>query len=395
MDVNPDTALLALSEARYDADAATMEILSKKVGTDIATLQILENESQQQQQQQQQQRQRQQQQLQQFQHSIDSAYSNASSWCDFPPIVEWEKSINENGGVQNACDDKIEGGKRVIQDLHKAIGHERRIAAISNACAEFDHWDTEKHNTELEHGAANMLCLVLSMTEEEDEIRMICAALEMVHRASTEMVCKSFQDVGPKAIPLLLRFLQRCENTNMKHAEVSILNITKVLLYFSRVAKLRDPLARHPDLLSALTRIGTAALNPDSRVLRMRVIANLSSFEDNKMLMMEHDGLIPAVLKVAALDLSEGAREFASACLMDIAWSPNTQVELAKNEKLLSTLIKLAVTDDKDETRVYAVTATQKLAFRKENRTIMVHYSNGAVLEALKKIICIRTNDFF
>ena len=43
------------------------------------------------------------------------------------------------------------------------------------------------------------------------------------------------------------------------------------------------------------------------------------------------------------------------------------------------------ITDDKDDTRAYAITATQNLAFRKENRTIMVHYSNGAVLEALKK----------
>jgi len=328
--------------------------------------------------------------------SVESGYSNVSRRSEIGPIMgssSWDKSSSDKGNSQNADDDKMEGAKRVIQELNRAIGPERRIAAISNACAEFDHWDTDKHNAELQLGGANMLCLVLSMTEEEDEIRMICAALEMVYRASTEVVRKSFQDVGPAVIPLLLKLLQRCEDANMKHAEVSILNISKVLLYFSRVAELRDPLARHPELLCALTRVGTSILNPDSRVLRMRVIANLSNSEENKILMMEHSGLLPAVLKIAALDLSEGAREYASACLMDIASSPNTQVALAKNEKLLSTLVKLAVTDDKDETREYAITAMQNLAFSKENRSILVHYSNGVVLEALKKIVSMDTND--
>lgn len=125
----------------------------------------------------------------------------------------------------------------------------------------------------------------------------------------------------------------------------------------------------------------------------MRVIANLSNSEDNKLLMMEHNGLLPAVLKVAALDLSLGAREYASACLMDIASSPITQITLAKNEKLLSTLVKLAVTDEKDETREYAITAMQNLAFSKGNRSILVHYSNGVVLEALKKIVSSDSND--
>jgi len=95
-----------------------------------------------------------------------------------------------------------------------------------------------------------MLCLVLSIIEEEDNIYMICAALEIVYRASTEAVRRRFQYVGHAVIPLLLKLLQRCENTNLKHADTSVINICKVLLYFSQVAELQDPLGRHPDLLS-------------------------------------------------------------------------------------------------------------------------------------------------
>ena len=277
-------------------------------------------------------------------------------------------------------------------DLNRAIGHERRKAAISNACAEFDHWDTEKHNIELQLGCSNVLSLVLSMTDDSTEIRMICAALEMVYRASTEVVRKSFQDVGPDIVPLLLKLLERCEKDTAKHSEVSVLNITKVLLYFSRVSELRPSLARHQGMLQSLTRASTARLNPDSRAMRVRVVANLANSDENKDILHEHPGLLDCLLKIAAIDTTDTAREYAAACLMDLASSPISQVSLAFNDKVLAVLVKLAQ-DDKEETREYAVTAMQNLAFAKENRTRLVTFTKGVVLEALKKALSTDLND--
>ena len=267
------------------------------------------------------------------------------------------------------------------------------MAAITNACAEFDHWDTEKHNIELKLGSSNVLCLVLSMTDNEDEIRVICAALEMVYRASTDSVRNTFQEVGPAVVPLLLKVLDRCEHDILKHAKTSILNISKVLLYFSRVSELRTVLAKHDGMLHALTRVSTSQLDPDARVLRMRVIANLSNSEGNKIMITNHPGLLESILKIAALDLSDSAREYASAALMDLASSSNTQDAMANNDKLLATLVKLAVTDVKEETREYAVTAMQNLAFSKENRIRLVTFADGVVIEALKKVLSTDTND--
>jgi hypothetical protein len=274
-----------------------------------------------------------------------------------------------------------------MKDLNKAIGHDRRIAAITNACEEFDHWETEKHDLELTLGAANVLSLVLSMTDNDDEIRMICAALEMVYRGSHEVVAKSFTEVGAAVVPLLLRLLERCESGNMRNADVSIMNITKVLLYFSRVPSLRLPLVRHQGLLQALTRVATSILNADSRVVRMRVLANLANAEVNRITMFEHIGLVDSVVKIASLDLSDSAREYAAAALMDLAGAPLNQNPMAHDEKLLSTLVRLAVTDQKSETREYAVTALQNLAFSKENRAWLAQFCNGVVLEALKKLL--------
>mmetsp|Transcript_26350 Transcript_26350/g.39500 ORF Transcript_26350/g.39500 Transcript_26350/m.39500 type:complete len:775 (-) Transcript_26350:174-2498(-) len=321
--------------------------------------------------------------------SYESGYSHMSRRSDHlgggPPRTIHKTDHDRNETIHNV--------KIIISDLNKAIGHERRIAAITNACAEFDHWDTDKHNIELQLGCSNVLSMVLSMTDNEDEIRMICAALEMVYRASTAVVSKTFQDVGPDVVPLLLKLLEQCETTHQKHAAVSIINITKVLLYFSRVAELRTTLARHGGMLDTLTRVAFSTLSPDCRVLRMRVIANLSNSEENKVMMMSHSGLLDAILKIAALDLSDKAREYASASLMDLASSTKTQVPMANHDKLLSTLVKLAVTDEGEETREYAVTAMQNLAFSKENRERLVTYADGVVVEALKKALSVDTNE--
>lgn len=289
--------------------------------------------------------------------------------------------------------DKFASVRRSIADLNQAIGHDRRVAAIRNACAEFDHWDDQKHNAELHFGAANVLSLVLSMTDDDDEVRMICAALEMVHRASHENVKSSFHEVGAAVVPLLLRLLERCESGNMKHADVSIMNVSKVLLYLSRVPDLRVPLARQQGMLDSLKRVATSILNGDCRILRMRILANLANCEANKAMMYEHDGLLESILKIATLDLSDSAREYASAALMDLASSSSNQVLMAQIDKVLGTLVKLAVIEDAADTREYAVTGLQNLAFAKDNRVRLVTYGQGVVLEALKKTVSTDPND--
>lgn len=324
--------------------------------------------------------------------SYDSGYSLISRQSEAIPQTINKPLFNQGQGGSRR-EEHVNNVKNIIAELNKAMDQERRMAAITNACAEFDHWDTEKHNIELHLGCSNVLCLVLSMTDNEDEIRMICAALEMVYRASTDSVRKTFQEVGPAVVPLLLKVLERCELSMLKNADVSILNISKVLLYFSRVSELRVQLAKHDGMFQALTRISTSALDPDARVLRMRVIANLSNSEDNKIIMIRHHGLVDSILKIAALDMSEGAREYASASLMDLASSSSTQEIMANNDRLLATLVKLAVADSKEETREYAVTAMQNLAFSKDNRTRLVKFSDGVVIEALKKSLSTDKND--
>jgi hypothetical protein len=280
----------------------------------------------------------------------------------------------------------------VCSGLNRSIGDDRRIVAISNACAEFDHWDEQKHNAELHYGAADVLTVYLSQTDDDEELRMICTSLEMIFRASSKHIKIAFRKVGTSIVPLLLRVLEQSEEQSkssiqVKYTEGIIINITKTLLIFSRVPDLRAFLARHHGMLDVLKRVAPSHLNEECRILRMRLFANLANCDANKTIILGHPGLLESLLRVAALDASEFAREYAGLSLMDLASEPANQVEMANVDKLLGTLVKLTVLERMPETRESAVTALQNLAFAKNNRIRLVTYGSGVVLEALKKTV--------
>eukprot|EP00970_Alexandrium_tamarense_P006096 scaffold1022_cov196-Alexandrium_tamarense.AAC.19 len=303
------------------------------------------------------------------------------------------KGIAKRKRKEYSKDARLFGVRKVVDDLNKAIGPEKRKAAINQACIEFSHNDDSKHNAELYLGAASVLCLVLSMSDNDEEVQHITAALEMVYRADREAVIFSYHDVGAALVPLLLRLLERCERGRKTLAEASISNISKILLHMTRISELRIPLVGHQGMLDALERVSTLPLSVENRVLRMRLLANLANSEGNKVLIFERPSLLEATMKIATLDKSESAREYASAVLMDLASSTDNQVAMAQMNKVLATFVKLAVVEDKVETREYAVSGLQNLAFEKQNRMQLVSYGSGVVLEALKKTLSSDSND--
>ena len=304
-----------------------------------------------------------------------------------------QKGVAKRKRKEYAKDSRYTGVRRVVDELNKAIGPDKRKSAVAQACAEFDHGIEAKHSVGLYLGAANVLCLVSSMSEKEDEIQSICAALEMVCRAEREAVIISYQDVGAALVPLLMRLLDRCENGRKVMAEATIANISRILLHMTRISELRVPLVGHQGMLTALERVGTLPLSAENRILRMRLLANLANSEGNKVVIFERSTLMEAVMKVGTLDKSESVREYSSAILMDLASCQDNQIAMAKMEMILATLVKLAIVEDKTETREYAVSGLQNLAFEKRNRMQLVSYGSGVVVEALKKTTSSDPND--
>lgn len=304
-----------------------------------------------------------------------------------------QKGIAKRKRKEFARDPRYQGTRKLVDELNKAIGPDKRKAAIEHANVEFDHSDEVQHSAELYLGAANVLCLVLSMSDKDDEIESICSALEMVYRAERQAVIISYQDVGAALVPLLIRLLDRYEVGQKVLAEATIEHISKILLHMTRISELRVPLASHQGLFSVLERVATLSLSVENRVLRMRLLANLANSDGNKEAIFERSSLLESTMKVATLDKSESAREYASAVLMDLASHPANQIEMAKIDKVLGTFVKLAIVEDKVETREYAVSGLQNLAFEKQNRKQLVTYGSGVVIEALKKTTSMDAND--
>ncbi|KAL7520860.1 hypothetical protein ACHAWX_005560 [Stephanocyclus meneghinianus] len=290
-----------------------------------------------------------------------------------------------------ARDERWAGVRRVVEDLNKAIGPEKRRIALSSALLEFSHTSAPKHTASLYLGAADALTLLLSMSDDEDEIATIASALEMVYRGEKEGIIYSYRQVGAALVPLCLRLLERAERRG-KAMEGTMCDISKVLLYMTRISELRTSLVGHPGMLGALERVGNVP-GVENRELRMRILANLANSESNKTVIFGRATLLESVLKVAILDKSDCVREYASAVLMDLASCPANQVAMARIDKVLATFVKLAVVEDKVETREYAVSGLQNLAFEKKNRVQLVSYGNGVVVEALKKTISSDSNE--
>lgn len=322
-----------------------------------------------------------------------------ASNSSFPVDLNFYNSISQKGVSKRkrkeyANDPLYASVKRVIDELNRAIGPERRHAAIVLACKEFNHANELQHNAELYLGAANVLCLVLSMSDQEDEIESICSALEMVLRADREAVVNSYQDVGATLVPLLLRLLERYEmNRRVISTGDTISHISRTLLHLTRIPELRVVLAGHPGMLPAMERVATVPLSSKNRELRMRLLANLANSEKNKITIFDRRSLMDATLKVATLDKDETVREYAAAVLMDLSSCPANQVPMTRMDKVLATLVQLSTTEEKVETREYAVSGLQNLAFEKSNRIQLVQYGGGVVMEALQKCISIDSNE--
>ena len=119
-----------------------------------------------------------------------------------------------------------------MEDLNPALEwmatnqhRDKLMAVITNACAEFDHHDELQHNVELQNfGAANILTKFLAFLSSDTDIhqdeilRMVCAATEMVFRAQTTFVHVAFDQCGAILLPNLLRILELAEQGQIKHA---------------------------------------------------------------------------------------------------------------------------------------------------------------------------------
>ena len=185
------------------------------------------------------------------------------------------------------------------------------MSSIAESLIEFDHKHKNRHDFELQSGAANVLFQRLAFavytstssqsskrsnsvvdstklhysnaprfSETDHEIAMICTGLEMIHRASDSAIRRSYEEIGEEILPLLLKVINRPleriyeNNENIannsqylmnsssdpsyiitKDQKIAIQKVTKVLAAYSLIPSAKYEMAHTPGLVSTLVNI--------------------------------------------------------------------------------------------------------------------------------------------
>ena len=183
--------------------------------------------------------------------------------------------------------------------------------------------------------------------------------------------------------------------------------IGRILISMLRSPDFRSILYQHPDLVKGLTRISAMKVNevaatkanPEYRLCRLYILANLAKNSNNERLefLYHFDGFLESLLRYGNFDPFTMVRQAAAWCILELTNAPGNCSAMAQNPTVLGTLVKLILVDDTmlpsspsstvSTTRESALTALQNISFDRSNRSHVIHFKSGMVLEALKKTL--------
>ena len=318
----------------------------------------------------------------------------------------------------------------------------------------------QHHNSELSLGVATVLVnqILSSNTatttsssgnkivgqQQNEEIRMLVAALEMVSRASSPSLQVALEAWPSHSLPRLVQLLETHESkivsnsrgnvyNSIPHGDITSLNLLKIFVSLAKVPQVRPLLLETPGMWGILQRLvpeknppshrnANAANNNSSskhhKMLRLKLLHQLSQSSQNQLPILQK--LTPQILHICHDGNDAAGRQYAASILMELASSSadtgdsnattasaatspddksgnnkttaatksRTANELmAHNDQILGTLVKLCLTDPQATTRESVLTALQNLAFGHGNRLHLATYKKGIVLQALCKAL--------
>jgi len=244
--------------------------------------------------------------------------------------------------------------KDVLESLSSAINREERLSAILAACSTFNHDLSSIHDHEIQKYKADaILCKHLSFLlqraqlnpsrkqcgkEEMEklkyglnqtgklsqylqsgiEIGHTCKALEMVCRASPQVLSKSFENFGSELLDTLIAVINRKEaytafqkdttiNQSGKPIEIEIRKSIGIFCHLASVGSAVERIAHHPGVLKGLIDIivrntehgiHNTIIEEDTCSNCLWILGNLACTPKNMALIINYPGLIKALLNV-------------------------------------------------------------------------------------------------
>mmetsp|Transcript_3762 Transcript_3762/g.7000 ORF Transcript_3762/g.7000 Transcript_3762/m.7000 type:complete len:571 (-) Transcript_3762:162-1874(-) len=229
------------------------------------------------------------------------------------------------------------------------------------------------------------------MPKTDVKIRKACIDLELVYRCSDECRADSFETIGHKLVPLLLKITKHCANGSIKHSpEMIIKRTVKILGYFALLENARAALVQHPGLLDTLIKVINSDVSMTSRIDSIWMIANLAFTDSLRGEIAQHPCLI-STLMCASYEKNKEISSETAAAFMNLSAATENRSLMANNSELVRILCFL-VTEGGDA-RSRATGTLKNLASAPENRERLLSYDNAIILDALAHTAVDTTDD--
>mmetsp|Transcript_33597 Transcript_33597/g.77501 ORF Transcript_33597/g.77501 Transcript_33597/m.77501 type:complete len:540 (-) Transcript_33597:170-1789(-) len=283
---------------------------------------------------------------------------------------------------------------RTVDGIKLAATSRDAETALQEACIAFRHDDEERHDEEVESGAATalykQLALYLHTNGSDKDIQLITLALSMVYKCSKATRVSSFGDIGSGLLTVLSQVIERTLNGTIDDEFMALTHAARTLLLLSQVNELKTELVKHDGLVKGLVNIMGNRDIEDARVDAMHSIIFLMFEDDNVVTMARVPGLIEMLTEVAIhREEEDQIRRWSGAAMWNLACCPANKVMMASRPTCLRAILFLMKSTCL-VTVGYAVSTVRQLATEEDNKSSMVNYNNGSLLRA---IVYIATRD--
>jgi len=261
------------------------------------------------------------------------------------------------------------------------------IVSVERACAEFDHFDVEVHNQEIEGGASaalfRQLERLLRSSEEASDIslELVISALEMVHRCSKKLIKQSVKAVGKeRAFTLPCQVLQKYQGHRDKCQTPPIVGVVlKLLTHFGRAICVRQKMSEDYDLISSLVQIVESEYED---AVRMQAIELLAEFAYCKGCVMVHVGGLVDALAQSSLSANTDLKQESARFLLNLSVATAHRQLLGWNNNVIHALLT-CLQKNLTVLRQYAIAALGNISACAENKLRLVKYEEGFLVQVL------------
>mmetsp|Transcript_37137 Transcript_37137/g.86610 ORF Transcript_37137/g.86610 Transcript_37137/m.86610 type:complete len:535 (-) Transcript_37137:46-1650(-) len=281
--------------------------------------------------------------------------------------------------------------QNVVSMIKNAATKADTLTALKLAKSTFNHNNKEKHDVEINAGAATALYKLLSITIHMNgavnNVATACSALELVLGCSTESKLDTYEIIGERLLSLLVIVIQRCLQGMLKNNGSILVDAIRIIRYFSQLEEVKISIAKQRDVLPTLVDIIDKCERYDARVEAMHAIISLSFELKNAIYMCNCEGFLKLFTKIS-LDFEESPqmKQWVAVTFWNLGCEPVCREGLCSRVDVLDA-IKHLMRFKNSKTKEYAISALRQLSLETSNRIRLVEHSDGLLFRQIVDIV--------